>query len=491
MAVAEISRILPVCEEEGLTNSYLTTLNIKPDAGDIYVISDLHLAAGLERDSKYSGTENFFYDDLFLRFIRQILSGNKFCWLVINGDFIDFLRIVKIPAEKEEFELWQDQLIKVGINKTLNELKNSILPREVEYGLKTDDYKSVWRLICTSRGHLSFFEAIAEWIIAGNKLVIVKGNHDLEWYWEAARNTMRCIIAEKIALIPGKAIDNVLIDYVFPNLLFTDHSVTFNDTIYVEHGQQYDKYSHVKGGPLMPNKSELNIPFGSFLNRYLLNKLEAVFPYLDNVRPREKILALLLRDHLPLGIRVFFRYIPFMVKLIPKGYFSYMFGKLLAFAVPLLVLIIWIGISIWIGIKSGDVNMPELKGWMITPLKTLAWAIISYFFVKIAAWFQLNEPGDLNVEAKKIIDDHPEYKFVIFGHTHNPEQFESGGSWFFNTGTWIPIVEVSNAEIRWDKTFSFVHLSLDSAGHYKTTGLQRWNDDSGRIEKLVLINRKN
>ena len=117
MAAAEINRSLTDCEEDGLTNSYLTTLNIKPDAGDIYVISDLHLAAGLERDSKYSGTENFFYDEFFLRFIRQILSGNKFSWLVINGDFIDFLRIVNIPVKKEEFELWQDQLIKVGISK--------------------------------------------------------------------------------------------------------------------------------------------------------------------------------------------------------------------------------------------------------------------------------------------------------------------------------------------------------------------------------------
>jgi hypothetical protein len=241
----------------------------------------------------------------------------------------------------------------------------------------------------------------------------------------------------------------------------------------------------------MPNRVELNIPFGSFLNRYLLNKLEAVFPFLDNVRPRNKILPLLLRDHLPLGISVFFRYIPFMVKLIPKGYFSYMFGKFLAFAVPLLVLIIWIGISIWISIRSGDLNLPDLKGWMITPLKTLAWAIISYFFVKITAWFQLNEPGDLNDEAKKIIDEHPQYGVVIFGHTHNPDQFEYGKSWFFNTGTWIPIVEVSNAEIRWDKTFSFVHLSSDNSGSYIATGLQRWNDDSGRIEKLVLINKKN
>jgi len=435
-------------------------------------------------------TENFFYDEIFSRFIQHIKSKNKNSWLVINGDFVDFLRITNVPKKQEDFEFWQDSLNKIGINKSLQELQSSILPKELEYGLKTHEYKSVWRLICAGHGHKLFFEALAEWIASGNKLVIVKGNHDLEWYWKGIRNTVRFMLAEKIAKFSGKGINEVFEEFIFSDLYFSDNSVTFNDSVYIEHGYVYDKFSHVEGDPLMPNKEEINIPFGSFLNRYLLNNLEVIFPFLDNVRPRNKILPLLIRDHFYLGIKVFFRYIPFMMKLIPKGYFHYMFGKLLAFAIPLLILIFWIGISIWIAIHSGNIHIPVLKGWIITPLKALSWGILSYFFVKIVAYFQLAEPEYLNEDAKKIMDAHPEYRFVLFGHTHNPDQFEYKGSWFYNTGTWIPIIEISNSEIRWDKTFSLIHLVKDDTGGYIPSALEHWNDDSGRFDPLVLTHKK-
>jgi UDP-2,3-diacylglucosamine pyrophosphatase LpxH len=482
--------MLTGCEESGLTSPYLSTLKIPSAEGDIFVISDLHLAAGLEDDSKYSGTENFFYDESFSRFIQHIKRKYRNNWLVINGDFIDFLRITNIPEKQEDFELWQDYLNKIGINKSLQDLKDSIVPKELEYGLKTHEYKSVWKLICAGKGHYLFFEALAEWLASGNKLVIVKGNHDLELYWKGIRNTIRLMMAEKITKLSGKGTDEVCEEFVFPNLFFTDHSVTFNDSVYIEHGCIYDKFSHVQGEPLLPGNEEINIPFGSFFNRYLLNNLEMVYPFLDNVRPRNKILPLLVRDHLDLGIKVFFRHIPFLIKLIPKGYFFYMFGKLLAFAVPLLILIIWAGISVWIAIRSGTIHIPELNNWVITPLKAVSWGILSYFFVKIVAYFQLAEPEHLNEDAKKIMNIHPEYNFVILGHTHNPEQFEYNGSWYYNTGTWIPIIEISNSEIRWDKTFAFIHLAKDDSGVFLPSALQRWNDDRTGFDQIVLIKKK-
>jgi hypothetical protein len=167
-----------------------------------------------------------------------------------------------------------------------------------------------------------------------------------------------------------------------------------------------------------------------------------------------------------------------------------MFGKLLAFAIPLLFLIVWVGISIWFAISSGNIHIPDLNSWIITPLKAISWGILSFFFVKIVAYFQLAEPEHLNEDAKIIMDIHPEYKFVILGHTHNPEQFEYKGSWFYNTGTWIPIIEISNSEIRWDKTFALIHLVLDDSGGFIPSSLQRWNDDGARFDPLVLIKKK-
>jgi uncharacterized protein (DUF362 family)/UDP-2,3-diacylglucosamine pyrophosphatase LpxH len=471
--------------------TYVQSLEFPLIDGDIYVVSDLHLASGIENDAKYAGTENFFFDKPFSRFIQYIKSGKKPAWFVINGDFIDFLRITQYPKSISDFDFWQDTLNKVGINKTIAELENSICDKEIEYGLKTNDYKSVWKLLSAKKGHPEFFSALAKWLIYGNYLVIVKGNHDLEWYWGKIRSSMRLFLAENIATLLNISTDDALTKYIFPKLYFTDRSIEFEKSIYIEHGNLYDKLTTIKGEALLPNKAEINLPFGSFFNRYLLNKLEMVFPFQDNVRPRDKILPLLIRDHFPLSVKVFFKHIPFMFQLIPKGYFWFIFRMIFIFTIPVLLFLLWLILTVVYQINAGEINLPELKVWIITPLKAVILAVLSYLFVKIIAYFKLKEPDSLTDDAKKIIEKNPDYRFVVFGHTHNPDSIEYNGCWVYNTGTWVPIVEISTTNIRPDKTFTFVHLIKTADGKFKSPHMQRWNDDSGRIEPIVLIQDKN
>jgi hypothetical protein len=47
--------------------------------------------------------------------------------------------------------------------------------RKKECGLETDDYKSIYKLIQIRKGHTTFFNALAEWLHDGNKLLIVRG----------------------------------------------------------------------------------------------------------------------------------------------------------------------------------------------------------------------------------------------------------------------------------------------------------------------------
>jgi hypothetical protein len=79
------------------------------------------------------------------------------------------------------------------------------------------------------------------------------------------------------------------------------------------------------------------------------------------------------------------------------------------------------------------------------------------------------------------------------GHTHNPGQYcFSDGIMFYNSGTWIPIIETSTAEVREDKTYTFIHLTRDKDSKIvpAKNGLQRWNDDAGRSEPQILVQRK-
>ena len=110
-----------------------------------------------------------------------------------------------------------------------------------------------------------------------------------------------------------------------------------------------------------------------------------------------------------------------------------------------------------------------------------------------ASRFQLAEPSSLDKFAR-IRFEGTNYRIMTMGHTHNPGEYVfQNNKRFYNTGTWIPVIETSTAEVREDKTYIFLHLLRDNEGKLQPADnglLQRWNDDAGRSDSLVLIERK-
>jgi len=96
--------------------------------GLVFVISDLHVGAGLSRDGVYDGLENFFADHAFARFLdwAHHRSAEGSATLVINGDFVDFLRIVTLPVTDADFASWRDTLAQLGLEYSLESLRSSI-----------------------------------------------------------------------------------------------------------------------------------------------------------------------------------------------------------------------------------------------------------------------------------------------------------------------------------------------------------------------------
>src|SRR5215472_124282 len=96
-------------------------VKISAQGAEIVVISDLHLASGRMQDGRYAGTENFFADGSLYRFIHAMLGRlqGKRAILVINGDVVDFLRIVELPQGEQDFKDWQALLLEVGIIKSI------------------------------------------------------------------------------------------------------------------------------------------------------------------------------------------------------------------------------------------------------------------------------------------------------------------------------------------------------------------------------------
>jgi len=503
---SEIAELLINCETNGPAPEYLRSDpdNPKPPVpiasrGDeVFVVSDLHLADGKGEDGRYDGSENFFCDASFRRFLDHAHANLKStnAILIINGDFIDFLRITYIPREDSQFIEWQQILEQIGIEKPIAELTSSISKKELTYGLKTQDYKSVLRLHIAVRGHTEFFEALAQWLGIGHRIIIVKGNHDLEWYWQGVRNYLRLALARRLAAQLGTAdIKDVLENRVLPNIRFIDDSLVIDEDIYIEHGHRYDKYAHVVGPSTLNDDQELNIPFGSFFNRYLLNDIELNYPFLDNVRPSTNILPLLIRERLPLALKVLFKHVPFVFRIIPKGYYRYMFSQVFWLFLLVIVPVVFI---IWLILGMFDHGLdllttpsqPQsfLHKTVSTVLTSIASLVISYALARVVGRLNLVEPGDLTKYAREKLAEKSSYRLATFGHTHNPDQFRENRRWFFNTGTWIPIFEMSSAELRVDKTYSFLHLEPDAAG--KLAGiLKRWEDGAGRAEPAIVLKR--
>ena len=553
-----IVKILKDCEEKGNAPKYFVNpdtykeqntswfqpslpvrtepVKYNSEGEEIFVVSDLHIASGRNDVGVYKGTENFFADDSFYRFLEYANSTKKTerAILVINGDIFDFLRVTEAPEKKkkirpakkikyflkgqllrdippakefvdDEYDEWMEELDKIGVKKTMEELEKSVSEKELDFGLKTDDYKTIYKLIKIKNGHPAFFNALSTWLKNGNKLIILKGNHDLEIYWPNVRNYLRLVIAEGIAGDDQNKIEAILTQTVLPNITFIDDSVVIDKDFYVEHGHRYDKFCMIlENAVLKKNPDQLSIPFGSFFNRYLLNRIELFYPFLDNVRPTGNVLPILLRENFPLGVKVLFHHVPLLFRMLFKNfrYVSFMFHKVFWLA---LAIIVPLGIFLYfnqslLGIIKGDITNVEQTGGIITLLfeqgKSFSMLFLSYLLARIVSWFQLAEPSSLDMFAKERFRG-TDYRISTMGHTHNPGEYifdiEDNERRFYNTGTWIPVIEHSTADIREDKTYTFLHLIRDEAGRLIPSDdglLQRWNDDAQRSDLQVLVRRK-
>ena len=479
-----------------------------------YVLSDLHMAAGLNQNGNYDGTENFYYDQSFVRFMNHLqqkvaATGGI---LVINGDFVDFSRITNYPQTENEFLEWQGVLLKTGIEKSIDELRKSIGDKEKNYGLKTHDFKSVWKLHVCIEGHPALFRRLAQWVNDGNELIVVKGNHDLEWYWPAAQRYL-CVRLEEWAAQENEQAARLdlkkaaahetgegsaatveapmivaLPKTVSSQIHFVNHALTIDNKIHIEHGHLYERTTVVVGDPTVNNGQELNYPFGSFFNRYLINRLELSYPFLDNVRPSQNILPVLIRERFPLAIKVLFHYIPFMLLIIPKKLYWYTFKYFLQFVliVVLPVLITLYALYMSIRNSNGGINTGGTPGFLLNLLQNFGFLFLPYIFGRIMAMTGMKAPSSFSYRADEIMTENPSINAVIFGHTHNPEQKKIGDKgWYFNTGTWIPVFETSSADVRMDKTYTFIAINCNEQPPCGER-LQRWNDDAGRVDNMVL-----
>lgn len=238
------------------------------------VISDLHLTEAEPVNLRFPlwkkfKTKQFFYDDVFETFLRHLeekAQGNP-VELILNGDIFDFDSVLRLPDEPVFHVAWLER----------------------HRGLFPIEERSRFKIEVILNDHSEFVRSLAEFIMRGNRVVFVIGNHDLELHFtEVQSEILRHL--------------NLPIDKV-GQVRFVEWFYISNQDTLVEHGNQYDPYCMCED-PINPfvrgyNFISLKLPFGNLACRYIMNGMGFFNPHVDT----NYIMSL------PEYIRFFFKYV--------------------------------------------------------------------------------------------------------------------------------------------------------------------------------------
>jgi UDP-2,3-diacylglucosamine pyrophosphatase LpxH len=462
-------------------------------------VSDLHLGPGRDsRTLRYDPTDNFTADVAFAEFLgKHQPPSDTPALLVLNGDIFDFVRISDHPQTESDFVAWQESLRSLGMAKSIEELRK-LHARERRYGLRTDDYKSVWKLTHIAKGHRVLFKALGNWNAAGGWIVFVKGNHDVEMYWDLVQKSVRQEIADAVtAAVKGERI------------LFVQDSLTIRN-VYIEHGHRFESITSVDGPPTLPGGTELRLPLGSFVNRYVINDLEGLEPNLDNLKPIESLLWKLVRRH-PLKIlTIAVRSIPLLRRAFRPHWMKHWFAFVLYFItllIPILCVVLAV-LAVLLLRAAGPIGLPELATWIQTALSD--WrgriGVVGILLPYIVGFIRDVWPG----KKPKVGEDHfaegihgaidkadfrNKYRtiFGVLGHTHHPDvqalpDLHGSKVVYINSGTWIGTWSEDRPELSGRVIKSFVRFDLDDE-EYRHRHC-RWDAEAGRANESVILRPK-
>ncbi len=490
------------------------------------ILSDLHLAEGVEPTSRrVSRLENFYFDREFqdlLFYLEEQHTRSGTPWvLVINGDLIDFLRVTSLPQTPEELR---------GLPH-LSQTKK-------RYGLGTSPAESKWQLEKVIAGHPVVFRALAWFALQGNRIVIVRGNHDVNWFWPAVRYRFLEKMEEFMREICHSCNrDDTEVALAVDRIEIRQWVFYVKGLLYVEHGNQYDPsnaFRHFLYPLLIDPDSpvglyELDLPFGSFFVRYFFNKIEYYNPRAANYRYSSSYFNTLWGRHFYEFWNVVRSYFPYFFRTLRKlrthevqnyreinehhqreleaigekeyqereafrqiaalseahayvSRYDFLFAvlkqplKKAAAALGTVILLLFIGNLLSQAVLSSNWNLL---------LKTTLGLFIDYGFLAlclVAALLFLRptpdvmsyreaEPLTLRQKAAHIAKL-LKVRYVCFGHSHVEDFWKIPGSlsWYFNTGTWTPLIDPENQIVRPEIHFPLVVIEK---GH---ASFMQWDD---------------
>ena len=458
------------------------------------VVSDLHLS-----DAERNPAGRFFHFDEdfadFLRHYRLSYVGQRRWRLIIDGDFIEFFQVTEPPEPGE-------RLLR-GVTLTASDRR---------FFPGTEWEKSVWKLDRVLRSHPQLLLALGRFLLAGNEIYVLRGNHDVEMFWPQVQDHFRLVLAQHhpadMTYLEMKAA-------VQARLHFRPWFYLEKDLLYVEHGCQYDPFCTNERNlcPVVPDKpSQIHLPFSAFSMRYFAARMAVVDPAaIENVNSIPRYLGRLLARHPLQAFVIPYYYVEMIVRTLrkvnrraPAAEREVAAREAAAreelermYDLPPAPVAALEGLreapilgSLPATVKSFSLDMitaglaTTAAIWLATPRSRggrLAATLLSGLVVAglTAGWVRrastINDHRNLREIARRIADI-VGVRYVVFGHSHEPDAYrlsEAGDRWYFNVGTWVPNLQ--------EGQFIYMHVLRDDGG---AAQLMRWNRKWQQPEEL-------
>lgn len=495
---------------------------------DLVVFSDLHLGEGFQEHlARYSPMEDFFHDEAFARLLDQLrgryAEDPSRLVVVLNGDVFDFLTVTRVPDDD-----------------VCRELDLDISAAERRFGLNPTPEKSVYKLDLIMDGHKPFFSSLARMVAAGHRVEILRGNHDLEIYFEQVQDRFMQRLS---GYTGGPTPEQVRRRVRFHQWFYLEPG-----RLYLEHGNQYEASNSIRYPlrPVLPprrwgrRETLIDYPLGSLFVRYFYNRVHHMNPYVPKVISFEQYLEFIRRYNLLDLLRIAREHYSFFMaalrpatatgrsrasqadnarqeedfaeleqttrpgdlhrhlnqlKVHPMAASKLALTRQMVKPVARRVLVngslAFVAFYLWLLIFNA-IQTPEFAGSVFTR------AALLFFFSLVTALLLVWMANHLGRKLQRNTDESVEtcadradriarltgVKLVLMGHTHvvDYRRVADGRAVYANSGSWVAV------DNPWDRLVPDARRLTFQYVQGEKVRICRWNDDAERIDPVPLFN---
>lgn len=229
-----------------------------PEASNYLLFSDVHLGADLVQHSRPWTASRLLeahrIDETLgsmLDHYREHREDGRLWRVVIAGDFIDLvgMSISATPGVTWRTPLSED---------------------DQTHGLGSAEDHAAFKMHAVADRHDLLFRKLAAFVEAGHALVFVRGNHDVEMYWDAAQRAFLDALINRSSF----SVDDQAKRELFESRIEFQHWFFYlPGFLYVEHGHQYDATCayHNLLAPRSPrDPRRISYSFSDILLRYVV-----------------------------------------------------------------------------------------------------------------------------------------------------------------------------------------------------------------------------